>query len=190
MSDEGAIIPVGRIEQCILLIRGQKVILDSDLALLYGVEVRRLNQQVRRNMERFPEDFMFQLTDAEAERLRLQFATSKKGRGGRRYLPYVFTEHGAIMAASVLNTPQAVKVSVFVVRAFVKLRGAIAAHKELAAKLAELESRVQEHDENIRALVEAIRGLMEPPPDPPRKPIGFVSESEATKVRKKSQHAI
>ena len=189
MPLDKAIMRMGRIEEIIFLVRGQKVILDADLAALYGVATKRLNEQVRRNRSRFPEDFMFRLTAQEAASLRSQFATSKneagtlrsqlvtsiKGRGGRRYAPYAFTEHGAIMAASVLNSERAVKASIFVVRAFVKLREMLAAHKELVLKLAELESRVQGHDEQIVAIVEAIRQLMEPPPQPPRKRIGFRS---------------
>jgi len=171
---EGAIIPVGRIEQRILLIRGERVMLDADLAALYGVQTKNLVKAVKRNIERFPEDFMFQLTPAEFRALRFQFGTSKSARGGRRYAPYAFTEHGAIMAASVLNTEQAVRVSVYVVRAFVKLRQFISQHKELAHKLAELERRLQNHDEQIVALVEAIRELMVPPPPKQgRKRIGF-----------------
>jgi hypothetical protein len=171
---EGAIIPVGRIEERILLIRGERVMLDADLAELYGVKTKVLNQAVQRNPERFPEDFVFRLTEAEAACLRSQTVTSKPGRGGRRYAPYAFTEHGAIMAASVLSTEQAVRVSVYVVRAFVKLRQFISEHKELARKLAELERRLQGHDEQILALVEAIRELMVPPPPKEgRKRIGF-----------------
>ena len=174
---EGAIIPVGRIEERILLIRGERVMLDADLAALYGVSTKRLNEQVRRNPERFPEDFMFQLRDEELACLRSQFATSKPGRGGRRYAPYAFTEHGAIMAAGVLSTEQAVRVSVYVVRAFVKLRQFISEHKELAHKLAELERRPENHDEQIVALVEAIRELMVPPPPKQgRKRIGFPTD--------------
>ena len=120
---------------------------------------------------------MFQLTSEETEALRSQSATSK-GRGGRRYAPYAFTEHGAIMAANVLNSPRAVRASVFVVRAFVRLRRILLQHKELAAKLAELEGRLEKHDRQIVALIAAIRQLMAPPPEPPRKPIGFQSEME------------
>ena len=174
---EGAIIPVGRIEERILLIRGERVMLDADLAALYGVSTKRLNEQVRRNPERFPEDFMFQLRGEEMACLRSQIATSKPGRGGSRYAPYAFTEHGAIMAASVLSTEQAVRVSVYVVRAFVKLRQFISQHKELAHKLAELERRLENHDEQILALVEAIRELMVPPPPKRgRKRIGFPTD--------------
>jgi len=121
---------------------------------------------------------MFRLTAEETDSLRSQFATSKPERGGRRYLPYAFTEHGAIMAASVLNSPQAVKVSIYVVRVFVKLREMLVTHKELAGKLAELERKLQNHDGQIMALVEAIRQLIEPPPAARRKPIGFASEQQ------------
>ena len=166
----------GQVEQAILLIRGERVILDVDLARLYGVTTKRLNQQVRRNLERFPQDFMFQLSEEEYQNLRLQFATSSLGWGGRRYMPTAFTEHGAIMAANVLNSPCAVQASVFVVRAFVRLRNALAQHKELAAKLNELEGKVEKHDGQIVTLIQAIRQLMASPPAPPRKPIGFRTE--------------
>jgi len=191
MAQEKALIPIGHIEQAIFLVRGEKVIFDADLAALYGVTTKRLNEQVKRNRDRFPEDFMFQLTRREADSLRSQsatsiapglavsrsqFATSKVGRGGRRYRPYAFTEHGAIMAASVLNSERAVKTSVYVVRAFVKLRRMLAAHKELALKLGDLQRKVEGHDREIVALVDAIRELMAPPPQPHRKRIGFHSE--------------
>ena len=154
--------PVERIASRILIVRGQKVMLDADLAQLYGVSTGRFNEQVRRNRDRFPSDFMFQLTNQEVERLRSQIAisigeTMEAGRGGRRYLPLAFTEHGAIMAATILNTPQATEVSEFVVRAFVRLREMVAANKELAKKLDELERRVSHHDEAITNIVKAIR---------------------------------
>ncbi len=146
--------------------------LDADLAELYGVTTKRLNEQVKRNPDRFPADFMFQLNPAEVKGLRSHFATSKMGRGGRRYAPYAFTEHGAIMLASVLDTPRAVEVSVFVVRAFIRLREVLATHKELARKMADLERRIGSHDEAIESLVSAIRRLMAIPPGS-RKRIGF-----------------
>jgi hypothetical protein len=180
MTKNDLVIAAGRIENSILLIRGQKVVLDSELAVLYGVTTKRLNEQVHRNIERFPSDFMFQLTREEMLSLRSQFATSSSRHGGRRNLPYAFTEHGAIMAASVLNSEQAVKVSVYVVRAFVKLREMLANHKELSGKLAELERKLQRHDSQILTLIEAIRQLLEPPPARPRKRIGFASESAQT----------
>ena len=154
--------------------------LDADLAWLYGVSTKRLNEQVKRNRNRFPSDFMFQLNSAESESLRSQFATSKTGRGGRRYLPFAFTEHGAIMLAAVLNTPRAIEVSVFLVRAFVRLREILATHRSLANKLVELERRIETHDEAIRSLVSAIHQLMAVPERPPKK-IGFqLREKRAT----------
>jgi phage regulator Rha-like protein len=176
----GLPIPVEQIQQLILLIRGKRVMLDSDLAKLYGVSTKRLNEQVKRNRDRFPEDFMFQLNSTEANNLRSQFATSKEGRGGRRYLPFAFTEHGAIMLASVLSTPRAIEVSVFVVRAFVKLREILAAHRNLANKLAELEGKIETHDEAIRSLVSAIRQLMAPPAVGQKK-IGFQLKEKRAK---------
>ena len=169
---ETAIVPVERIAHVIFQIRGQKVILDSELAALYGVTTKRLNEQVKRNLDRFPQDFMFQLGLEELISLRSQFATSNSSRGGRRYLPFAFTEHGAIMAASVLNTKRAIEVSVFVVRAFVKMREMLSTHKEVAHKLAELERRLEGHDEAIKTLVAAIRELMQPP-QPKKLKIGF-----------------
>ncbi|MDO8956363.1 MAG: ORF6N domain-containing protein, partial [Deltaproteobacteria bacterium] len=165
-------VPLERIQQAILLIRGKRVMLDADLARLYGVSTKRLNEQVKRNRDRFPGDFMFQLNPAEVKNLRSHFATSKRGRGGRRYAPYAFTEHGAIMLAAVLSTPRAMQVSVLVVRAFVRLREILTTHKALAHKLAELESKIETHDEAIRSLVSAIRQLMSAPEKPPKK-IGF-----------------
>jgi hypothetical protein len=164
------------IESRILFIRGVRVLLDSDLAELYGVTAKRLNEQVKRNAVRFPKDFMFRLTAAEYESLRSQFATSKHGRGGRRYLPFVFTEYGAIMAASVLNSDRAVEMSLFVVRAFVRLRETLSSHRELAIKLSELEGKLDTHDHAIQEILDAIRELMEPNVKP-RKQIGFRAES-------------
>lgn len=182
------IVLVDQIEPHILLVRGQRVMLDADLAALYGTTTKALNQAVKRNTDRFPGDFMFRLTAEEVEQMRSQVATadlrsqtvtsSSASHGGRRYLPYAFTEHGALMAAGVLNTPRAIEVSVYVIRAFVKLRGLLATHKELAGKLAELERKVASHDTAIQSLVSAIRRLMEPPPTPPRPRIGFHSKGE------------
>lgn len=160
------------VESRIRVLRNHKVILDTDLAELYGVPVRHLNQQIKRNQQRFPADFMFQLTPAEHAALRSQFVTSKTGRGGRRYAPYAFTEHGAIMAATVLNSEQAVEMSVFVVRAFVRLREMLANNHELALKIDELEQRLDTHDTSIQDLIEAIKELMAPDPATGRK-IGF-----------------
>lgn len=146
-------------DSCITRARGHAVILDSDLAALYGVPAKRLNEQVRRNKERFPEQFMFRLTDAEWNRLRSQFATSK-GRGGRRYTPYAFTEHGAIMAANVLNSPQAIKMSITVVTAFLKLRRMALSVEGLARKITALENR---YDKQFKVVFDAIRELMSYP---------------------------
>jgi hypothetical protein len=176
---EAKLVLVDQIEPLILTIRNQKVLLDSDLAALYGVTTKRLNEQVRRNRKRFPEDFLLRLTKQEAQAVRSQNATLKTGRGQhRKYLPYAFTEHGAIMVATILNSPRAVDVSVFVVRAFIKLREFARTHKELAAKLDQLEHKVAGHDDAIRQLVAAIRDLMAPPPQPKRRKIGFLRENE------------
>ena len=176
-NDQHTLVPVESIAQSILVLRGQKVIIDTDLAALYGVTTKRFNEQVRRNLERFPADFMFQLTEAEWESLRSQFATLKAGRGQhRKYLPYAFTEHGAIMAATILNSPRATEVSVYVVRAFVVLREMLAGNKELAAKLNELAHKVDSHDQAIAGLINAMRELMRPPEPAKKQPIGFVTE--------------
>jgi len=178
-AKRGKVLIIKDVGSLIITIRNQKVIVDRDLAEIYGVETRRLNEQVKRNPERFPEDFMFQLTKEEADfwlRSRSQIAILKRGKN-IKYLPYAFTEHGAIMAANVLNSPQAVRMSVFVVRAFVKLREMLATHKELAHKLTELERKLQDHDESIRSLVVAIRQLMRlSEPETPKKRIGFLVE--------------
>lgn len=157
----------------IVVIRGQRVLLDSDLATLYEVETRRLNEQIKRNMGRFPVDFMFQLTSDEFANLKSQFATSSWG--GRRKLPLAFTEHGAIMAASVLNSDRAVEMSVYVVRAFVQLRAVLLDHKALADKLAALERRVSHHDNSLSEVIDAIRALMAQP-KPANRPIGFTAD--------------
>jgi phage regulator Rha-like protein len=143
------LIPIERIEKQIFLIRGQKVMLDSHLALLYGVSTKRLNEQVRRNISRFPDDFMFQLTQAEYELLRSQIATSKYGSGGRRYLPLAFTEQGVAMLSTVLNSERAIQVNIAIMRAFVKLRQILATHKDLVHKLEELEKKYETHDIQI-----------------------------------------
>ena len=183
MSDGDAIVSSGRVESLILSIRGRRVILDSDLAQLYGVTTARLNEQVRRNPDRFPPDFMFPLSPQEFAALISHNATSK-GRGGRRKLPNVFTEHGAIMAANVLNSGRAIEVGVYVVRAFVRLREMMATNKEVAARLDELDRKVAGHDETIRALVHAIRQLMESPPSAPRRrSIGFRVEEARPRYR-------
>ena len=174
---QGEIVLVDRIDPCILMLRGQRVILDAALAELYGTTTKAFNQAVKRNADRFPGDFCFQVTGAEKREVvtncdhlaRLRFS---------RTLPYAFSEHGALMAASVLNTPRAIDVSVYVIRAFVKLRELLSTHKELAGKLADLERKVSSHDEAIQSLVAAIRRLMQPPLAAPRPPIGFHAKPE------------
>jgi hypothetical protein len=164
------------------VLRGRKVLLDSELATLYEVSTKRFNEQVRRNRERFPTDFMFQLTAEESAVLRSQFATSKtplRSRGGRRYLPYA--GHGAIMAATILNSPRAAEMSVYVVRAFVHLRELLSSNRELARRFAQLETRLEkrltEHDRAIAAILSAIRKLMHVK-EPQRRPIGFTADLE------------
>ncbi len=175
-----SLIPVERIEKSILLLRGQRVMLDRDLASLYGVPTKVLNQAVKRNKERFPEDFMFRLTAQEARNwwsdvtevcLRSQNVTLKRGQH-LKYHPYAFTEHGILMLSSVLKSERAIQVNIEIMRAFVRLRQLLASHKELARKLTELEAHLKNHDEQIQAIFEAIRRLMVPP-GPPRKRIGF-----------------
>lgn len=153
---------------------GQKVLLDADLAELYGVETKVLLQAVKRNRERFPEDFMFQLTAEEFGNLRSQFVTSSWG--GRRYAPYVFTEQGVAMLSSVLKSPRAIAVNIEVMRAFVRLREMLSSNKELAAKLNELEHKLESHDQAIAGILNAIRELMKPPQPAKKQPIGFVTE--------------
>jgi phage regulator Rha-like protein len=185
----------------ITVLRGQRVIMDAELAALYGVETKRLNEQVRRNIERFPQDFMFQLNDQEQASLRSQIATLKTGRGQhRKYAPFAFTEHGAIMAATVLNSPRAVQVSLYVVRAFVRLREAAVVHQDLAKQLADLQDKTEslaaQHDilsrttrTQLKEVFDALRQLMVPP-DPPKRPIGFVTpqDESKSKVAKNTVH--
>jgi len=187
--------PVERITSRILLVRGQKIMLDASLAELYGVTTKALNQTVKRNAKRFPEDFAFKLTPAEAGILRSQIATSSlqltdpkddflnrsqivtgsQKHRDPRLLPWVFTEHGALMAANLLRSDRAVQMSLHVVRAFVRLREMVAANKELSKKLDELERRVSHHDETITSIVKAIRELATPPEPKPKRRIGFIS---------------
>lgn len=164
------------IERRILLVRGYKVMLDSDLAELYEVETKVLNQAVRRNLGRFPDDFMFELTVEEAESLRSQIVTSNTGRGGRRYNPYVFTEHGVAMLSSVLRSERAVQVNIAIMRAFSRLRELLATHADLARKLEELEGK---YDRQFKVVFDAIRELMGPPPELSTKKIGFHGDRKA-----------
>ncbi len=173
---------IANLQGAIHLIRGQRVMLDSDLAAVYGVTTKRLNEQLRRNRSRFPSDFAFQLTAEELTNLRSQIATSSF-HGGRRYRPWVFTEHGAIMLASVLNSQIAVQASVRVVRAFVRLREMVAANVQLAAKLEELERRLDSHDEAIVDLFATLKRLLEPPEPPKRREIGFHVREKAARYR-------
>ena len=156
----------------IVSLRGRPVVLDSGLADAYGVTTSALNQAVKRNADRFPEDFAFHWTANEFDSLRSQIVISNAGRGGRRYAPMAFTEHGAIMAASILNSPRAVEMSVFVVRAFVRLRDAARLNTEISKQLASLERRVTDHDGALKEMFVVIRGLLQPAPSP-RKRIGF-----------------
>lgn len=178
-AKRSALVPVHDITRAIRILRGRRVILDRDLAAIYGVTTGRLNEQVRRNRERFPEDFMFRLSPAEHATLISQFAISKPGRGGRRKLPWAFTEHGAIQAANVLNSPRAIAMGVYVVRAFVQLREIFASNKDLAGKLIALERSLLALDlktqRQFKEVYEAIRALMDTPP-PKRRGIGFTAD--------------
>ena len=169
-----AITPVDVIAKRILFIRGHRVILDTDLADLYGVSTKAFNQAIKRNQQRFDGDFMFQLTQEESDFLRSQTVTLKSGRGQhRKYLPYVFTEHGAYMAGNVLSSPRAVEMSKFIVRAFIQMRDLLATHKTIARQLAELQKRVSGHDKTIADIVSTIHKLLEPPAEPKKRKIGF-----------------
>jgi hypothetical protein len=173
-----ALTRVEDITKSILQLRGQRIILDRDLARVYGVPTRALNQAVKRNARRFPDDFMFRLTPEEAEFSRSQSVILKPGRGQNvKHLPYAFTEHGAIQAANVLSSKRAVEMGIFVVRAFVKLREMLASNKELARKVDELERKLQTHDHAIVGILNAIRQLMNPPASS-RRPIGFTADLE------------
>jgi hypothetical protein len=173
------LLPVTEIESRILLIRGHKVLLDADLAALYGVETRVLNQAVRRNAERFPADFMFRLSAKELGHWRSQFVMSKpSAKMGLRRPPLAFTEHGALMVATVLNSPRAVHMSLYVVRAFVRLRQFLATHSDLARRLERHEKKLASHDQAIAGLLNTIRDLMAPSEAPRRRPIGFVIQDE------------
>ena len=171
------LVPAERIERLILLIRGHKVLLDVDLAKLYGVSTKRLNEQVRRNIRRFPADFMFQLSPEEADFLRSQTATSKKGSGGRRYNPLVFIEQGVAMLSTVLNSERAVEVNIEIMRSFVRLREMVASHKDLQRNLEALEKK---YDAQFKVVFDAIRQLMSPEA-PKKRKIGFLVSEKAAK---------
>lgn len=168
-----AALRIASIERTIYFMRGQKVMLDADLARLYRVPTFRLNEQVKRNRSRFPRDFMFQLTAIEASSLTSQNAISSSSHGGRRHRPYAFTEQGVAMLSSVLKSGRAVQVNIAIMRAFVKLREILATHQELAERLEELEGKFQTHDAQIQEVFDAIRALLEPKPDPGKRRIGF-----------------
>jgi len=167
-----AVITPSRIAQRIYVLRGQKVMFDSDLAVLYGVLTKNLNKAVQRNKERFPENFMFQLTSQEVTNLRFQIGTSSYG--GRRYLPYVFTEHGVAMLSSVLHSKKAVQINIMIIRAFVQLRELLASNKELAARMEKLEAGHKRHGSILQLLVEEIKALKTPPPLPKKRQIGYI----------------
>lgn len=172
MESKTVVVKAGKIEQRILLIRGEKVIIDSDLAEFYGVTTKRLNEQVKRNKDRFPEDFMFQLSKEEKAEVVANCDHLSKLKYSKT-LPYAFTEHGTIMAASMLNSKTAIEMSIFLVRAFVKLRETISQHKELARKINQLEHKLTDHDGQIQILIQAIRQLINPDPPPKKRRIGF-----------------
>jgi hypothetical protein len=184
MGYKAELVAPPQIEQAILLIRGQRVMLDHDLAAMYGVSTGNLNKAVQRNLDRFPADFMFQLTAEEAEVSRFQIGILKRGLN-IKYLPYVFTQEGVAMLSGVLRSPRAVQVNVAIMRAFVRLRETLFLHKELAHKLSELERKIENHDENIRTLFEAIHQLMTPP-EQPRKEIGFHVKEDSPPYRVKT----
>jgi hypothetical protein len=179
------IVPIEIIERRIFVLRGHRVMLDRDLAELYGVALKRLNEQVKRNRERFPDDFMYQLTLEEGKAVvlsRSQFATLKRGQNVK-YRPYVFTEHGAVMLANVLRSRLAIRASIQVVRAFVNLRRMLVTHEGLARKIEALEWRVGKHDAELQEVLRILRKLLEPPPTPPKPPLGFMPPKPSGRKR-------
>jgi hypothetical protein len=166
-------VPDEEIERRIYVLRGQRVMVDSELAHPYGITTAALNQAVRRNRERFPDDFAFQLTPQEFRALLSQFVIANKGRGGRRNLPWAFTEHGVAMLSSVLHSPTAIRVNIEIVRAFVRLRRLLATPGELVVQLTKLAETVQLHDEQIKVITDVLRRMMEPPPEEPERRFGF-----------------
>lgn len=173
MAKSQELIPLTKIERRIYLIRDHKVMLDEDLAGLYGVTTKRLNEAVKRNLKRFPRDFMFQLTAKEQEHLRSQIATSK-GRGGRRYLQHAFTENGVAMLSSVLNSDRAIQVNIAIMRTFARMREMMISHKDLARRIEDMERK---YDGQFRAVFDALRHLMQPP-EPKKRPIGYIHDEE------------
>jgi len=185
------VIPIERIERQIFLIRDQKVMLDFHLAILYGVPTKRIKEQVRRNEQRFPADFMFELSNDEYITLRSQIAASKKGRGGRRYLPYAFTEQGVARRgglSTVLNSERAIQVNITIMRTFVKLQEILSTNKEIAQKLNELELKIEAHDEQIIAIFEAINQLLQTP-EKPKRQIGFQVKEPKEKYASRKKNA-
>jgi hypothetical protein len=172
MNENKSVVPVEKIENRILLVRGEKVIIDADLAEFYGVPTKRLNEQVKRNKDRFPNDFMFKLTQIEKAEV-VANCDHLKNLKFSKTLPHVFTEHGAIMAAGVLNTSRAIEVSVFIVRAFVKLRQMVAGQKHLQRKISQIEKRLTEHDDQIIELIKLVKQLLNPEPPPRKRRIGY-----------------
>jgi|CZKM01.1.fsa_nt_gi hypothetical protein len=200
MSNQTIVVSPGNITQLIRSIRDQRVILDTDLAALYGVPTKRLNEQYRRNSDRFPEDFAFRLTQSECAALRSQIATLNTGGGIRsqfataskrnvRYLPVAFTEHGALMAANILNSPRAVAMSVYIIRAFVKMREDLAANAAILKRLAEIDKSLLLHDGALREILQKLRPLLEPPPAPPKPEIGFHVKEDSVPYRVKRRTA-
>jgi len=200
MSNQTIVVSPGNITQLIRSIRDQRVILDTDLAALFGVPTKRLNEQYRRNSDRFPEDFAFRLTQSECAALRSQIATLNTGGGIRsqfataskrnvRYLPVAFTEHGALMAANILNSPRAVAMSVYIIRAFVKMREDLAANAAILKRLAEIDKSLLLHDGALREILQKLRPLLEPPPAPPKPEIGFHIKEDSVPYRVKRRTA-
>jgi len=197
MNEQDSVVPITRLDRLIYEIRGQKVMLDRDLAAIYGVETKALKRAVNRNRIRFPSDFMFQLTADEYEPLRRQIGTLKRGQHAK-YLPYAFTEHGAIMTATILNTSHAVQMSVFVVRSFLKMRAALSDNRELARKLAALEKELKErldvHESAIVTILQRVMDIIDPPalPEPPKKQIGYHVKETAGRyiVRCRGKHGL
>jgi len=183
MNKQKPLVRAYKIAPLIRFIRNRRVILDSDLAILYAVPTKALVQAIKRNVERFPADFLFQLTPAEAAVLRSQIVTSKPGRGGRRYPPYAFTEHGALMAANILNSPRAVAMSVYVIRAFEKMREDLATNAAILKRLAEIDKTLLLHDTALQDIYQKLRPLLEPPPDPAKPEIGFHVKEEEVPYR-------
>jgi phage regulator Rha-like protein len=193
MNNQPEIIPAQDIARLIHSVRGQRVILDSDLAKVYQVRAKALNQAVKRNRARFPEDFVFRIAPTESEALqalRSQSVTLKPGRGRhRKYLPYAFTEHGALMAATVLNSPRAVTMSVYIIRAFVKMREDLAANAAILKRLAEIDKTLLLHDAALRDIYHKLLPLLTPPPEPPKPEIGFHIKGDARTARLQSKTA-